>query len=80
MLSSMLIKGVQEAHWQFRPMALRIEVMLDVVAIIEGDGIVRASHTVVGHAIGAARLVWVYENVLAPASHTSRSCSDAATT
>lgn len=67
LLSSMLIKCVQEARWQLRPMALRIKMMLDVVAIVKGDGIVRASHTIVGHAVGAARIVWVYEDVLAPA-------------
>lgn len=37
-----------------------------MVAIIEGDGIVRTGHAVVGHAIGAAGMLWVYEDVLAP--------------
>ncbi len=57
-------------------MALRIEVMLDVVAIIEGDGIVRASHTIVGHTVGAARIVWVYKYVLAPAPRGQGEFSD----
>lgn len=52
-------------------MALGVKVVLDVVAIVEGGGIVRAGHTVVGHAIGAAGTLWIYEDVLAPDPHTS---------
>ena len=44
-----------------------VQVMLDVVAIVEGDGIVAAGNAVVRHAIGAARGFRVDKHVLAPA-------------
>ena len=41
--------------------------MLDMVAIIECNRVVATANAVVCHAIGTARRLWVYKNMLAPA-------------
>ena len=41
--------------------------VLDVVAVIEGDGIVATGRAVVAHAIGTAGGFWIHKQVLAPA-------------
>lgn len=58
-----------------------VEVMLDVVAVVECDGVVSAGHTIVGHAIGRASSLWIDKEVLAPAhdklqlTHSTHACS-----
>lgn len=41
--------------------------VLDVIAIVEGGGVVAAGDAVVGHAIGTARGFRIDKDVLAPA-------------
>ena len=62
----MLLPVVDVAAWKLRPVRLWVQVVLNVVAVVEGDGIVRGGQAIVCHAIRAARTVWIDEDVLAP--------------
>ena len=66
-LCCMLFQALQEALWQVRPVCLGVEVVLNVVAIVECDGIIRTGHAIIRDGIGTARPFWIDEDVLAPA-------------
>ena len=70
-LGCMLFQAVQEALWQVRPVCLGVEVVLNVVAVIECDGIVSTGHAVIRDGIGTARSFWIDEDVLTPAHKRS---------
>lgn len=66
----MLLQELYESRGQLRPMCLRIEVVQDVVAIVEGHTVVAGGQAVVRHPKRAPRALWVDEHVLAPADNT----------
>ena len=66
-LGSVLFQALQEALWQVRPVCLGVKVVLNVIPIIECDGVVSTGHAIVRDGIGTARSFWIDEDVLTPA-------------
>lgn len=67
----MLLESFQKLLWQLRPVALRVQVVHDVVTVVECEAVVRAVSAVVGQTEDVARVTGVDKNVLAPAVTTS---------
>ena len=65
---NVLVQALHELHWQLGPVCHRVEVVLNVIAIVECGAVVASRDAVVGHAVGAPGVLWVDEHVLAPAA------------
>ena len=53
---------------EFRPVATRMDVVLNVITVVEGTLVALIVHDVVGQMVVRAWVVWVYEDVLGPVS------------